>query len=285
MIANLVIKTQGGTFTLEQERPPGGSTSYVTGEAVDAVNVINAMTGMMKAVFSMYWPQAEPVVERWRTVQDLISTLMRESGASGPDVEADVKSPGDGDGGEEDELRPGDLSDSRLLSHLHTHTDGVKWAEEFGRVHARVKSEGGDLKGLTIAWFCNAIEAGRSAGMKQEAEELTVMRDDRDRWQKLCQFRTEERDSARKQAAKALDQRDAEKDHSAKRMGAARRKAERLARERNELAQLIEKFLVAITPGVVLSSSTSQMGHQLLSLAKSYIEPDLEAEDDEPDEG
>lgn len=37
-------------------------------------------------------------------------------------------------------------------------TDAAFWAQEFVRVH------GGD-EGLMLAWFANAIEVGRSAGL------------------------------------------------------------------------------------------------------------------------
>jgi hypothetical protein len=44
-------------------------------------------------------------------------------------------------------------------------TDAAKWTDEFMRVQADPKSGPSDW-GAMVGWFANAIEAGRSAGMK-----------------------------------------------------------------------------------------------------------------------
>jgi hypothetical protein len=52
------------------------------------------------------------------------------------------------------------MNDSDLLRIMGT--DGAKWAEEFCRKFA---AENTPDEGTMIGWFCNAIEAGRSAAL------------------------------------------------------------------------------------------------------------------------
>lgn len=57
------------------------------------------------------------------------------------------------------------MSDGELLAEMGT--DAAKWAKEFSRsMDARLDSTPGER---LHAWFCNAIEAGRTAGMAEEA--------------------------------------------------------------------------------------------------------------------
>ena len=57
------------------------------------------------------------------------------------------------------------MSDGELLAEMGT--DAVKWAQEFA-VRTRIGLDGSPGGQLHV-WFANAIEAGRTAGMEQEA--------------------------------------------------------------------------------------------------------------------
>ena len=51
---------------------------------------------------------------------------------------------------------------------LHESTDAQRWAREFMAV-GQGDDEPADREGFLIAWFANAIEAGRSAALRENA--------------------------------------------------------------------------------------------------------------------
>lgn len=66
------------------------------------------------------------------------------------------------------ERRKKDVMDDTLNGLLET-TDGSVWAEEFCKRWTLTTVDGAvvdDAEGLMIAWFANAIETGRGAGLR-----------------------------------------------------------------------------------------------------------------------
>jgi hypothetical protein len=247
---------EAGKAVFQRSTPTPGISTILgkmrdpNARSTEALWVLDAMTALTKTVFSTYWPQAR-VEQRWEALTKLLGALGYEAGPDPRDVRPDAQSPSDVD----------DEDDGVVMTRMGT--DGRKWADEFVRMH------GGDV-GLMLSWFANAIEAGRSVGMRTAVDdEIAEVGADRDRWRHLAKLRTDERDKARKLAGRTTTQRDA-----------ARKKTEICTRERDQLIQKIHEFMGALG-GTLLGPATADMRDSLYDLARSYM---TYREDDELDE-
>lgn len=54
-------------------------------------------------------------------------------------------------------------------------TDAAKWTDEFMRIHTDPKTPTLDW-GAMVGWFANAIEAGRTAGMRATCPHINTAR-------------------------------------------------------------------------------------------------------------
>lgn len=57
------------------------------------------------------------------------------------------------------------------IAKIHTTTDATVWADEFLKIYPVMKF----ARGTIISWFANAIETGRTAGIKDEREYSKTM--------------------------------------------------------------------------------------------------------------
>lgn len=67
----------------------------------------------------------------------------------------------------------------QITRELHSTTDAQVWAKRFAslfivlnREDSLSKITGDELEGLMIGWFANAIEVGRSAGLRADKIEI-----------------------------------------------------------------------------------------------------------------